>query len=66
MNTYFPEAIKADLDAIGWSVRELARQIGRSEDTVRSWVRRGTMPDHLRNWLRLVADWHRRLERPTG
>jgi transposase len=49
----------AALRALGWSARELARQLGRSESTVGNWHKPGRedgVPSDVADWLRrLVA-----------
>ena len=48
------------LHTLGWSSRELARQIGRSEGTVSNWHKPGDKgyapPAAVADWLRRAAD----------
>lgn len=51
-----PAEFTAILDRIGWSRRELARQLGVHEDRPRNWTRRGyRIPDRVADYLRAVA-----------
>lgn len=53
--------LRPTLDALGWSVLELARQIGWSPDRVRNWTRTGYRPPpDVAAWLeRRLADRER-------
>lgn len=43
------------LSTLGWGATELARQIGRPDATVASWLRRGTVPPEIADWLADLA-----------
>ena len=61
------------LSDIGWSERELGRQVGRTRGIIRQWITGvSKMPDEVRVWLADLAEYHRQrpapkiLPRPPG
>jgi hypothetical protein len=47
-----PAALKATLATLGWTIRGLARLLGRPEGTVGNWTREGySVPDDVAEWL---------------
>lgn len=43
------------LDAIGWTLGELARRLGKPEATIRTWKHRDSWPQAVVAWLDQVA-----------
>lgn len=53
-----PTTFRANLDTLGWSIRGLARILGRPQRTVQSWFERNTTPPEVLAWLQRRADAH--------
>lgn len=52
-----PTTLRSTLATLGWSLRHLARVLGRPEGSVLNWTRPGySVPDDVAAWL------HRRVE----
>lgn len=50
----------ATVAALGWTIRGLARVLGRPEGTVTNWTRPGyAVPDDVAAWLQRRLDAHR-------
>lgn len=66
-----PERFKECLDAIGWTGRELGRQLGVDERQVRRWAGGAGLPDRIGEWIEKLAQFHeanlapRRVSPPT-
>ena len=66
-----PERFKECLDAIGWTGRELGRQLGIDERQVRRWAGSAGLPDRIGEWIEKLAQFHeanpppRRVSPPT-
>lgn len=51
-----PDRLRQCIDALGWSQRGLAGELGRPEGTVRQWARGATqIPDDVAAWLDAAA-----------
>jgi hypothetical protein len=53
------------LATIRWSYSDLAAEIGRPSDTVRSWVRRNSFPGPIVEWLARLAEAHASVPPPV-
>ena len=54
-----PERFKECLDAIGWTGRELGRQLGVDERQVRRWAGSAEVPDQIAKWIEHLAQFHK-------
>ena len=62
-----PAAFRAALATLGWTLRGLARVLGRNPDTVRNWVRPGyRVPDDVAAWLNRRLAAHKADPPPSG
>jgi plasmid maintenance system antidote protein VapI len=60
-----PADLAATLDALGWSSRHLARQLGCAQNTPQNWLSgRAAVPPQVASWLRALAVAHARHPAP--
>lgn len=66
-----PDRFRECLDAIGWTGRELGRQLSVDERQVRRWAGSAGIPDRIAEWIERLAQFHeanpspRRTSAPT-
>lgn len=59
-----PATFRATLATLGWTIRGLARVLGRSEGTVTNWTRPGySVPPPVAAWLQRRVQAHQRMMR---